>query len=279
MQATVRMALVNQFKDRLREGNTVTLQRYSLGEIQPKFRIVANPLRLSFLSNTECAECSDFTGSKHGFLFRPFKTIVELKKEEDGQFDVIGRVIACEDLDNYDKNGRAGKKKPLTLIDAEGTELRCTLWGVYAQQFSDFLNKCDDHGKIIVVVQLAMTKIWDGNVADLESQTDENTTPQNVSKNGNADIDKSPSGTISQEKRKADEVEKTVLAYEEENTTSSKVADVTPFDLEPQTDENTTPQNVLKNGNADIDKSPSGTIAQEKRKADEVEKTVLAYEE
>ena len=43
-----------------------------------------------------------------------------------------------------------------------GTELRCTLWGVYAQQFSDFLNNCDDHGKIIVVVQLAMTKIWDG---------------------------------------------------------------------------------------------------------------------
>ncbi|PWA58172.1 nucleic acid-binding, OB-fold protein [Artemisia annua] len=146
-------------------SNAVTLQRYSLGEIQPKFRIVANPLRLSILSNTDCAECLDFTGSKHGFVFRPFKSIVELKKEEDGQFDVIGRVIACEDLDNYDKNGRAGKKKPLTLIDAEGTELRCTLWGVYAQQFSDFLNKCSDHGKIIVVVQLAMTKIWDGNVA------------------------------------------------------------------------------------------------------------------
>ncbi|PWA86773.1 nucleic acid-binding, OB-fold protein [Artemisia annua] len=161
MQATVRMALVNQFKDRLQEGNAVTLQRYSLGEIQPKFRIVTNPLCLSFLSNTDCQNCSDFTGSKHGFVFRPFNTIVELKKEEDGQFDVIGRVVACDDLDNYDKNGKAGKKKPLTLIDAEGTELRCTLWGVYAQQFSDFLNNCSDHGKIIVVVQLAMTKIWD----------------------------------------------------------------------------------------------------------------------
>ncbi|PWA37424.1 replication protein A 70 kDa DNA-binding subunit C [Artemisia annua] len=399
MQATVRMALVNQFKDRLREGNAVTLQRYK------------------FL---------DFTGSKHGFVFRPFNTIVELKKEEDGQFDVIGRVIACEDLDNYDKNGRAGKKKPLTLIDAEYVILIS----------SDFLNKCSDHGKIIVVVQLAMTKIWDefstaskkldegcisspnslkniaratrcrsgslvtahnnviqcckgvpsilselsvqiqeeegmvdilgmtfhaesegfkietepyqfhssmmkvmalfqqnfgngrqenvlnvndwqeqgqGNAClqcfamyndpdiikspeneatsskaadvtpfDLESQTDENTTPQNVSKNGNADIDKSPSGTISQEKRKADEVEKTVLAYEEENSSTKKnkfVLDKEIKDLEPQTDENTTPQNVLKNGNPDIDKSLSGTIAQEKRKADEVEKTVLAYEE
>ena len=86
MQATVRMALVNQFKDRLVEGNTVTLQRYSLGEIQPKFRIVKNPLRLNFLSNTVVEKCTDFTGSRHGFVFRPFNTITELSKEEDGQF-------------------------------------------------------------------------------------------------------------------------------------------------------------------------------------------------
>ncbi|PWA48138.1 nucleic acid-binding, OB-fold protein [Artemisia annua] len=133
MQATVRMALVNQFKDRLQEGNAVTLHRYSLGEIQPKLRIVSNPLRLSFLSNTGCENCTDLP---------------------DQSMDVTGRVVACDDLDNYDKIGRAEKKKPLTLIDSEGTELRCTLWGVYAQQFSEFLNNCSDHGKIIVVLQL-----------------------------------------------------------------------------------------------------------------------------
>ena len=33
--------------------------------------------------------------------------------------DVIGHVTACQDLDNFDKNGNKGKKKPLTLIDAE----------------------------------------------------------------------------------------------------------------------------------------------------------------
>ena len=33
--------------------------------------------------------------------------------------DVIGHVTACQELDNYDKNGNKGKKKPLTLIDAE----------------------------------------------------------------------------------------------------------------------------------------------------------------
>ncbi|GJT79922.1 reverse transcriptase domain-containing protein [Tanacetum coccineum] len=33
-----------------------------------------------------------------------------MHQEEDGQFDVIGHVVACKDLDNYDKNEKAGKK-------------------------------------------------------------------------------------------------------------------------------------------------------------------------
>ncbi|GJY10692.1 replication protein A 70 kDa DNA-binding subunit B [Tanacetum coccineum] len=159
MQATVRMALVNQFKDRLKEGSVVTLERYSLGEIQPKYRMVNKALRLSFLSNTKVEPCTDFSGSLYGFDFRGYKSITDLQQEEDGQFDVIGYVIACEDLDNYDKNGKYGKKKPLTLVDHEGNELKCTLWSAFAQQFNDFLNTCSDHGKIIVVLQVAMMKI------------------------------------------------------------------------------------------------------------------------
>ncbi|PWA68832.1 replication protein A 70 kDa DNA-binding subunit B [Artemisia annua] len=119
MQATMRMALVNGFKHKVEEGSAVTLSRYSLGEIQPKYRMLNKPLCLSFLSNTIIEPCPDFTGSVYGFEFRPFRTIVDLQQDEDGQFDVIGHVVACEDLDNYDKNGRSGKKKPLTLADAE----------------------------------------------------------------------------------------------------------------------------------------------------------------
>ncbi|GKC50496.1 replication protein A 70 kDa DNA-binding subunit B [Tanacetum coccineum] len=114
MQGAVRMALVNQFKDRLKEGSAVVLEGYSLGEIQPKFRMVKKALRLSFLSNTKVEPCPDFNGSFYGFDFRG------------------------------------------------GNELQCTLWSEFAQQFNDFLNTCVDHGKIIVVLQLAMMKIWDG---------------------------------------------------------------------------------------------------------------------
>nr|GEU37691.1 replication protein A 70 kDa DNA-binding subunit B [Tanacetum cinerariifolium] len=47
---------------------------------------------------------------------RSYNTITQLHQEEDGQFDVIGHVVACEDLDNYDKNAKAGKQKPLWLV-------------------------------------------------------------------------------------------------------------------------------------------------------------------
>ena len=62
------------------------LQRYSLSEIQQKYRIVKKGLRLSFLSDTIVDKCMDFTGSIHGFDFRPFKTVTDLTVEEDGQF-------------------------------------------------------------------------------------------------------------------------------------------------------------------------------------------------
>lgn len=75
MQATIRAALVKGYNHQLEEGFAVTLQRYSLGEIQPKYRIVKNRMRPRFLSNTIVEKCADLDGSVHGFDLRPFTTI------------------------------------------------------------------------------------------------------------------------------------------------------------------------------------------------------------
>ncbi|GKE29542.1 hypothetical protein Tco_1444926, partial [Tanacetum coccineum] len=80
------MPLVNQFKHQLEEGKVVTLQRYNLGEIQPKYRMVNKALHLSFLSNIDVEICNDFTRSLYGFDFRSYNTITQLHQEKDGQF-------------------------------------------------------------------------------------------------------------------------------------------------------------------------------------------------
>ncbi|GJZ56568.1 ribonuclease H-like domain-containing protein, partial [Tanacetum coccineum] len=69
-----------------------------------------------------------FTKGLSSALFQEFRT-------NGGSRDMV---VACDDPDNYDKNGKDGKKKPLTLIDVEGNELNCTFWGVFTEQFCDF---------------------------------------------------------------------------------------------------------------------------------------------
>ena len=85
MQASVRMDLVCVIRKKLNEGNAVVLRMYSLGQIQPNYRIVDNPLRL-FVSKTQVSQCVDFKGSVHGFDFKTFKDILIYKNEVSGQF-------------------------------------------------------------------------------------------------------------------------------------------------------------------------------------------------
>nr|GEV33413.1 hypothetical protein [Tanacetum cinerariifolium] len=59
--------------------------RYFLGDIKLKFHMVYDAMRLSFLSNTEVDSCTDFNGSVHGFVWRPFKSRTDLEKEKDGK--------------------------------------------------------------------------------------------------------------------------------------------------------------------------------------------------
>nr|GEX99218.1 hypothetical protein [Tanacetum cinerariifolium] len=113
MQATVQMDKLNRFKHHLKEGNALTIQRYSLGEIKPNFRMMLLVKLLRVRIST---------------------IMIKIKKQE---------------------------KNPVTLIDDEGNEIKCMLWGDYAQQFNDFLNSCDDHGRIVLVLQFAMMKFWD----------------------------------------------------------------------------------------------------------------------
>lgn len=89
----VRQKLIDRFQHQLEEGNAVMLHNYSLGEIQPKFRVIKKGIRISFLSNTIVEKCLDFTGSRWGFDFRPFSTITNVTVEEDGQFGMSTKIL------------------------------------------------------------------------------------------------------------------------------------------------------------------------------------------
>ncbi|PWA35622.1 nucleic acid-binding, OB-fold protein [Artemisia annua] len=173
MQATCRMANVNQFKHKLVEGAAIKLERYSLGEIQPKYRMVNNALRLSFLRNTLCEPCTDFTGSMYGFDFRGYKSITDLQMEEDGQFvfpkeitELVGKRLAFKvSIDEYNQ------KKMLPVF----TVLRLSA-------DVDILSALTSSVTPMKEGEATSSKCVGISALDLESQTDETVTPTNVLK-------------------------------------------------------------------------------------------------
>ncbi|GJT30180.1 replication protein A 70 kDa DNA-binding subunit B [Tanacetum coccineum] len=48
MHAAIRSKLVSMFKQQLNEGDAVILRMYSLGQTQPAYRVVPNPIKLNF---------------------------------------------------------------------------------------------------------------------------------------------------------------------------------------------------------------------------------------
>nr|GEW56160.1 hypothetical protein [Tanacetum cinerariifolium] len=104
IHATVSSKLVPMFKQQLTEGDAVVLRMYSLGQTQPAYRVVPNPIKLNFVSKTQVSQCVDFKGPVHGFVFKPFEDIFQCQTEAMGQFDVIGQVIEFPELDNYGGN-------------------------------------------------------------------------------------------------------------------------------------------------------------------------------
>nr|GEV24250.1 replication protein A 70 kDa DNA-binding subunit B [Tanacetum cinerariifolium] len=176
-------------------------------------------MRLSLLSNTEVDSCTDFNGSVQGFVWRPFKSITDLEKEEDGQFDVVGQVISCEDLDNYDKNGKAGKK-PVTLIDDElfanqpyvQSENTATKISTASKNSTkdNFVNKhpIRNIAELLDVEQdetgTMSLSLFNNEV--LESQTDKNTTPNEKQKTNKRPVEGEPRSESSTGKKKAVEI-------------------------------------------------------------------------
>ncbi|GJT41604.1 replication protein A 70 kDa DNA-binding subunit B [Tanacetum coccineum] len=190
LQASVRMKLVNKFKHQLEEGSAVTLQCYSLGKMcvqngyngsklflhNGKESVINDDLndieefRKSLVSkegneNSENTISRISTASKHStkddFVKKfPFRTIAELLDVEQGMASIIvGTIIAIHEEEGWWYIGcRTCRKKVIKEIEIVDLE-------------TDMENKSK-----IGPDEWRCTKC---NV-DLESQTDENTTPTNA---------------------------------------------------------------------------------------------------
>nr|GEX41294.1 zinc finger, CCHC-type [Tanacetum cinerariifolium] len=197
--------------------------------------------------------------------------------------------------DGYNSNKVYYADKLICRVTCSGIEIKCTLWGNYAQQFNDFLNSYDDNGRIVLVLQFAMMKFWDGCLL-INHLSNRKTLPrkylllpktlQRIFVNKHPirnivellDMEQDETGTTSLSLFN-DEVQAMVgrSAYQlcenyakDNKATSNTVPAITSLDLESQTDKNTTPNEKQKTNKRPAEGEPGSESSTGKKKSVEI---------
>ncbi|CAH1448404.1 unnamed protein product [Lactuca virosa] len=160
IQATVYKKCLYRFKNLLKDGSSFYITRPSVASQKPgSFKLTPQDQKLTFVQDTVVTECAEFSGSKFGFSFVEYQSILSFLHPQDTSVDVIGLVVAVSEMirDNSDKS-----KQRLTIHiqDANALQLRVILRGDYAYKMQNYIDNNPPNQHVVVILQFAQITIW-----------------------------------------------------------------------------------------------------------------------
>ncbi|KAD4585515.1 hypothetical protein E3N88_23116 [Mikania micrantha] len=153
-----------RFEKYLNESDCLLIKRPSLGINLSKYKFVDNPNKVNFNYQTYVSKCNDFVGQEHGFSFSSFQNVKDNLLPENITIDVIGHVAKFFNKDSQSLNEEKNKTRiTMQLHDLQGCAVFLTLWDHYATQMFKYMSKhkMDEH--VVVILQFARVKFFNGN--------------------------------------------------------------------------------------------------------------------
>ncbi|KAH9180401.1 replication factor-a protein [Lactarius sanguifluus] len=127
IKATAWNAMVDELYEKLQENRAYFISRARVNLAKKRFSTVQNDYELSLDRGVEIVECQDADV--------PVAALQELQKE--AICDVIGVVREVGDLSEImTKNNKTAQKRDLKIVDDSQYDVRLTLWGKQAEQYS-----------------------------------------------------------------------------------------------------------------------------------------------
>ncbi|KAH9004999.1 replication factor-a protein [Lactarius hatsudake] len=135
IKATAWNAMVDELYEKLQENRVYFISRARVNLAKKRFSTVQNDYELSLDRGVEIAECQDADVPVIRYHFVKVAALQELQKEAIS--DVIGVVREVGDLSEITtKNNKTAQKRDLKIVDDSKYEVRLTLWGKQAEQYS-----------------------------------------------------------------------------------------------------------------------------------------------
>ncbi|XP_076954483.1 replication protein A 70 kDa DNA-binding subunit A-like [Bidens hawaiensis] len=163
MQASVFKTYFPKFEEHLRENECYFIFRPTLADNDAKIKHVDNGQKISFLWQTDLKKCTTFKGSKYGFEFTNFGSILKDPLPQYTRLDIIGYVYKCYEVEKKPvRGGKEAIKMEIKLEDLEGRHIILTLWEEYCQQMLNYMqNKQQAH--VFLILQFGNLHIYGHN--------------------------------------------------------------------------------------------------------------------
>jgi replication factor A1 len=135
IKGTAWNAMVDELYEKLQENRVYFVSRARVNLAKKKYSTVQNDYELGLDRGVEIEECHDTDVPVIRYHFENLSALPDLQKE--AVCDVIVIVRDIGDLSEINtKNNKTAQKRELKVVDSSKFEVRLTLWGKLAEQYS-----------------------------------------------------------------------------------------------------------------------------------------------
>ncbi|KAJ0248293.1 hypothetical protein HA466_0060390 [Hirschfeldia incana] len=150
IHCSARKSLIQTTQSKLRLGEWRLIETFSLSHTRGQYRPTDHTYKMSIIEDSSIDQCT-FECDDEFFNFQPFEKIGNGSLNAHFLIDVIGRLSCLKDIHTVQVAGNDKKKIEFRLTDTEGESIACCLWGKYAEQLDEHLQKTNNPNTVCMI--------------------------------------------------------------------------------------------------------------------------------
>ncbi|KAK9669432.1 hypothetical protein RND81_13G129600 [Saponaria officinalis] len=165
IQASIFNTLHDRFNDKINEGRTYVISRFSVKQNRGTELATTHPCRINFGYSTNVSDIVHLPKPipMNKFCFANFTDVISRNISEKHYIDLI-----CE-LRGYSTIGltrnKGAKYMTINVIDLNEHNLTCNVWGEHTEDITNAIMSLDDaNGQAFIILQFVKMVIWNGEI-------------------------------------------------------------------------------------------------------------------
>ncbi|KAF8051621.1 hypothetical protein N665_1690s0003 [Sinapis alba] len=162
IHCSARKNLIQRTQSKFRLGEWRLIDTFTVSHARGQYRPTCHTYKMSIIDDTTITQ-STFECGDEFMTFHSFEEIGNGTLKNHFLIDIIGQVTSLRDIQTVQVADNDKKKVEFRLMDINGQSIACCLWGNYAEQLEEHLQKMNDPN-MVCMIRFAKIGFYRGDV-------------------------------------------------------------------------------------------------------------------